>query len=133
MSTPASNSGVGSAADDARDADTVALRGGCPTTEFSRQFLQGMLDRMAVSFHKYGAVRIAYPDKVDAIASLKDRLDRYAATGNTEWLMDVGNFAMIEFMHPKHPNAHFEGTDSDASPGRRTVEGERMKRGNDDA
>jgi hypothetical protein len=32
--------------------------------------------------------------------------------------MDVSNFAMIEFMLPRHPQAHFQGTDDDASPGR---------------
>lgn len=117
----------------AHNAESIVLRCGCPKDEYSPRFLQGMLDRMTVSYHKYGAVRVAYPEKVDAIASLKQRLDRYAATGNTEWLMDVANFAMIEFKHPRHPEAHFEGTDSDASPGRTTVEGERMQRGNRDA
>ena len=73
---------------------------------------------MAVSFEKYGNVRDAYPDKVDAIASLKLRLTKYEETGNTEYLMDVGNFAMIEFMLPRHPNAYFKGEDSDSSPGR---------------
>jgi len=46
------------------------------------------------------------------------RMRKYAETGNTEWLIDAANFAMIEFMHPRHPHAHFTGTDDDASPGR---------------
>jgi hypothetical protein len=87
-------------------------------TEVSHQFMQGMADRMAVSYHKYGAVAEAYPVKVDAIESLKDRLFMYRRTGNTEWLIDAANFCMIEFMCPAHENAHFESTDSDASPGR---------------
>jgi len=86
-----------------------------PTSEFSDEFVQGMYDRMAMSFFKYGPVAKGYPDKVDAIASLKVRLERYAETGNTEWLMDVANFAMIEFMRPRHPKAHFRGTDSDST------------------
>jgi hypothetical protein len=77
-------------------------------TEVSVQFLQGMADRMAVSFHKYGPIVKAYPDDVDAIASLKKRLERYEEDGNTEWLQDVANFAMIEFMLPRHPQAHFD-------------------------
>jgi hypothetical protein len=32
--------------------------------------------------------------------------------------MDAGNCAMIEFMFPQHPNAHFRATDSTESPGR---------------
>lgn len=96
----------------------MPLPPGIPETEFSEEFVTGMRNRMAVSYHKYGAVADAYPHKVDAIASLGVRLSRYAETGNTEWLMDVANFCMIEFMHPRHPNAHFQGTDDDASPGR---------------
>jgi hypothetical protein len=86
-----------------------------PASEFSDTFVQGMYDRMAVSYWKYGKVADAYPAKVDAIASLHKRLERYAETGNTEWLMDVANFAMIEFMRPRHPQAHFEGTDNDTT------------------
>ncbi len=97
---------------------TINFPDGIPTSEFSREFAQGMADRMAVSFCKYGKVSEAYPNRVDAIKSLMQRLDRYQQTGNTEWLMDVANFAMIEFMHPKHPEAHFRATDSRESPGR---------------
>jgi hypothetical protein len=86
-------------------------------TEFSETFVKGMRDRMVVSFHKYGKVAQA-KGKVNFIASLTDRLRKYAETGNTEWLIDAANFAMIEFMHPSHPEAHFAGTDADASPGR---------------
>lgn len=94
---------------------------GEPDSEYSMSFLQGMVNRMIVSFHKYGKVKDAYPEKVDAIASLKVRLAKYEQDGNTEWLMDVANFAMIEFMHPRHGLAHFRSTDSDESPGRKFV------------
>ena len=100
-------------------------------TEVSEQFIQGMRDRMVVSFYKYGHLAEAYPEKVDAIGSLTERLRRYAADGNTEWLMDAANFAMIEFMRPRHPQAHFKGTDDDASPGRRSLQtGQLDKRDN---
>jgi hypothetical protein len=89
-----------------------------PESECSLGFLQGMVNRMCMSFFKYGKVKDAYPARVDAIASLKKRLEKYERDGNTEWLMDVANFAMIEFMHPKHPEAHFRSTDSAESPGR---------------
>src|SRR5687767_10779862 len=92
-------------------------------SEFSEQFVSGMKDRMVVSFYKYGPISAGFPDKVNAITSLTDRLRKYAETGNTEFLMDAANFAMIEFMHPAHPNAFFEGTDSDQSPGRRSRRG----------
>ena len=92
---------------------------GTPDTEYSMEFLQGMVNRMIVYFHKYGKVSDAYPAKVDALASLQKRLDKYAEDGNLEWLMDVANFAMIEFMRPRHKLAHFRATDSHESPGRK--------------
>lgn len=101
---------------------------GAPLTEFSPTFVQGMANRMIVSYAKYGAVADAYPDRVDAVASLKKRLERYEADGNTEWLMDIGNLAMIEFMRPRHPKAHFRATDSQESPGRTWSEGDSQKR-----
>jgi hypothetical protein len=96
----------------------IQLPAGAPASEFSEEFAQKMASRMATSFFKYGAVADAYPTKVDALASLKLRLAKYEETGNTEYLVDVGNFAMIEFMHPRHPDAHFKAEDSAASPGR---------------
>jgi hypothetical protein len=99
----------------------LKLSEGVPSSEFSRTFVQGMADRMAMSFFKYGRVAEGYPRRVDAIKSLKLRLEAYEETGNTELLMDVANFGMIEFMHPRHPKAHFKPTDSSESPGRMLV------------
>jgi hypothetical protein len=112
-----------------------------PDSEFCPQFVEGMKARMDVSFYKYGLVADAYPDKVNAIDSLMARLRLYAVgdekkgikPGNTEYLVDVANFAMIEFMHPRHPDAHFQGTDDDGSPGRvSTRTGKLDKRDNQD-
>lgn len=88
-----------------------------PESEFSKPFVQGMADRMAVSYFKYGPLAKNYPFPGNAIESLKNRLSKYAADGNTEWLMDAANFAMIEFMRPAHSKAHFRPTGSDESPG----------------
>jgi hypothetical protein len=102
---------------------TVKMGG--PMSEISPEFLQGMADRMSVSYHKYGKVADNVPAHTDVIENLKLRLKRYldgdparaVEAGNTEWLMDVANFAMIEFMHPAHPTAHFWSTNSSESPG----------------
>jgi hypothetical protein len=99
-----------------------------PASEFSPRFVQAMYNAMGVSHAKYGLVADAYPTKVDAIASLQKRLERYAETGNIEWLVDVANFAMIEFMHPRHTTAHFAPTDNVASPGR-VWEGNKVHQG----
>ena len=90
----------------------------CPTSEVDPVFLQGMANRMAVSFFKYGPAADGYPHVISALDSLRQRLSAYCETGNTEYLIDAANFAMIEFMLPAHPGAHFRATDSDGSPGR---------------
>ncbi len=89
-----------------------------PTSEFNVPFIQGMANRMAASWFKYGTHDDNADAKVDFLASLKTRLARYEEDGNTEWLMDVSNLGMIEFLHPSHPDAHFRATDSSESPGR---------------
>jgi|SRR5467141_1805875 len=120
---------------DAAHTTDVTIRVSSPISEVSVQFLQGMMDRMAFSFHKYGAVAKNYPTPFHAIDNLRQRLSKYDADGNTEWLMDVANFAMIEFMRPSHESAHFRPTDSDESPGLKTWSGEstqdpdRLRRG----
>ncbi len=98
-----------------------------PIAEFDKFFLQGMLDRVAQAFFKYGAMADAYPNRVDAIASLRKRVNNYAGNpeskgdegdGNMEWLIDASNFLMIEFKHPRHPKAHYRPTSTEESPGR---------------
>jgi hypothetical protein len=110
----------------------VTLPAHLPATEFSPDFVDKMMNRMSVSYHKYGPLADGFPAKVDAVESLKKRLEKYAETGNTEWLVDAANFAMIEFMRPRHPAAHFQGTDSHASPGRVTTEGKQTRKANDE-
>lgn len=95
-------------------------RFGAPASEFSELFVERMRTRMAVSYHKYGPVAEA-AGRIDALASLHQRLDRYRDDGNREWLVDAANFAMIESMFPQHPEAHYRATDSDESPGRTAV------------
>lgn len=84
--------------------------------EFSANFLQAMLDRMLMSYFKYGKVSEGFPRKVDALATLRSKLEEYERTKNTEMLVDVANYAMIEFMHPKLEGAHY--TPREASKGR---------------
>ena len=86
-------------------------------TEFDMRFVDAMQSAMSLSFYKYGPVAAGYPEKGDALKSLEKRIVKYRETGNAEWLVDAANFAMIEFMHPAHPEAHYRPTDSDETPG----------------
>jgi len=99
---------------------------GVPDTEQSEKFLQGMVSAMGVSFFKYGAVNDAYPQKVNALNSLETRLKLYreggevkgkrVEPGNRDYLIDVANFAMIEFMAPSREQ--YSANDDKNSPGR---------------
>lgn len=102
-------------------------------TEINVTFLQKMCNAMGMSLHAYGRIKDAYPKKVDAIKSLETRLQKYKDTGNTDYLVDVANFSMIEFTYPAHPNAYYKPTDSHESSGR-NFHGEldRSKRRNDE-
>jgi hypothetical protein len=103
----------------AKELHRIETRLAAPLSEWSPPFVQAMANRMAVSFHKYGLVAEAH-ETCDHVASLRQRLTKYEETGNTEWLVDVANFAMIESM--KHPD-NFRATDSDESPGRSRIDG----------
>lgn len=85
-------------------------------TEYSEEFDKLRKNRMIVSFYKYGPVKVNYKEGlIEAIPSLEKRLEMYKDTGNVEYLADIANFAMIEFMHPQHPKAHFAPTDDGKS------------------
>lgn len=94
----------------------VHLKAACPESEYNVEFLQGMLNRKSVSYLKYGAMEVN-SKFVDEVACMQERLQRYLDTGNTEWLMDVANFAMILFSHPDHDTAHYRPTSAEESPG----------------
>lgn len=85
-------------------------------TEYSNKFDEIRKKMMIVSYYKYGPLKANY-DKfkcIDALGSLELRLQKYKETGNTEFLADVANFAMIEFMFPSIPNARYTPTDNGA-------------------
>lgn len=86
-------------------------------TEFDWRFVDLMQSAMSLSFYKYGALAAGVPEKTDSLKSLQKRIAKYMETGNVELMVDVANFAMMEFMHPAHPKAHYIATDSDKSIG----------------
>lgn len=96
----------------------IKLKAAAPDSEYSTFFLQGMLNRMSVSYFKYGAVSDGFPLRMSALDSLRRALDSYVQTGNTEYLIDAANYSMIEFMHPAIAGATFAATDSDRALGR---------------
>lgn len=85
--------------------------------DYSTEFDTLRQNSMLQSHYKYGWMSDTYPELADAFGSLEKRVDLYRQTGNADWLVDIANFAMIEFMHPKHHKHHFRRTGSEESPG----------------
>ena len=85
--------------------------------DFSEAFVNKMKNAIEVSHYKYGWMSKTYPDLAQAYKCIQERLDLYLKTHNTECLVDVANFAMIEFMHPSFTDSRYTPTDSDKSPG----------------
>lgn len=85
-------------------------------TEYSERFDKIRKDMMIMSYYKYGPMKDNY-DKfkcMDALGNIEKRIQKYKETGNTEFLADVANFAMIEFMYPSIEGARYTPTDSGA-------------------
>lgn len=83
-------------------------------TEYCKKFDEIRKNMMVTSYFKYGPLKDNYGTYkcMDAIGNIKKRLDKYIETGNTEFLADVANFAMLEFMHPSIEGAKYQPTDS---------------------
>ena len=85
--------------------------------DYSNEFETLRQNAIIQSHYKYGWMSESYPELANAFGSLKKRIDLYEQTGNADWLIDIANFAMIEFMYPAHPAYHFRRTSSEESPG----------------
>lgn len=85
--------------------------------EYSTEFDKLRKSRVEVSYYKYGAARDNFGSgRVDAIGSLELCLEKFKKTGNTEYLLDVANYAMFRYMYPL-PGEYFKATDSNESAG----------------
>ena len=59
-----------------------------------------------------------FSDKLtNPIGNLELCLQKYKEPHNIEYLCDVANYAMFEFMYPKFDDAYFKATDSNESAG----------------
>lgn len=86
--------------------------------EYSDRFDQLRRNRVEVSYYKYGPSRANFATgNVQALPTMEKCIEKYNATGNTEYLLDAANYLMFEFMYPQHKKAHFKATDSKDSAG----------------
>lgn len=86
--------------------------------DYSERFDELRKHRVELSRLKYGSAKKNFREgNVKAIETMALCVDKYMATGNTEYLCDAANYLMFEFMYPQHPNSHFRATDSNESAG----------------
>lgn len=79
-------------------------------TTWDENFLKLMWNRLLMGRLRYGPKKGKAPAYAYA-KSIQDKIKLYVETGNTELLVDIGNYAMLEFRFGKHPNKHFAATD----------------------
>ena len=85
--------------------------------DFSAEFIEKMKNAIETSHYKYGFASKTYPELAQAYKCAKERLEEYEKTHNKEFLVDVANFVMLEFLYPAFPDAKYTPTDSDKSIG----------------
>ena len=85
--------------------------------DFSEEFVTKMKNSIELSFYKYGYSSKTYPELAQAYKCIRERLELYEKTHNTEYLVDIANFAMLEFKYPSFKDSDYIPTDSSKSPG----------------
>ena len=85
--------------------------------DFSLPFIEKMRNAIETSHYKYGWASKTYPELAQAYKCIEQRLEMYVKTHNKEYLVDVANFAMLEFLYPAFADAKYTPTDSDKSCG----------------
>ena len=70
--------------------------------DWSKEFITKMENAIETSHYKYGWMSDTYPELAQAVKCI---------------LVDIANFAMIEYKHPAYSDAHYTPQDSDKSPG----------------
>lgn len=85
--------------------------------DFSNSFIDKMKNAIEMSHYKYGWANKCYPELAQAYKCIRERLECYEKTHNKEYLIDVANFAMLEYLYPAFADAKYVATDSADSPG----------------
>lgn len=85
-------------------------------SEWSEEFENLQRNRLQMGAFRYGKMaktqeELAKKQPYLRVDSIRKRLDLYEKTGNKEYLVDISNLSMLEFVECHHPNAHFESID----------------------
>ncbi len=77
----------------------------------ARAFVLGMQNRLIMAGFRYARFADLEKRAFDFLEGIEKKLAAYKRTGNTEHLVDLANYAMLEWIWPSHPDAHFRAED----------------------
>jgi len=80
--------------------------------QWSEEFEKLMRNRLAMGGVRYGLF-IDDRQPFDHLSSIPKRLQRFKDTGNGEYLVDIANLCMAEFIDRNHTNFHMNSIDDD--------------------
>lgn len=80
-------------------------------TEWNAEFENLMRNRLLMGALRYGLMKDPEKAKYNYLEAMEDKIKQYRITGNDELLVDIGNYALLEFTLGRHPNKHFKATD----------------------
>jgi len=82
-------------------------------TTWDAGFLEKMFNRLLMGRLRYGTKRVT-KIRYNYTKPVGDKIRLYERTGNTELLVDIANYCMLEYRFGQHPNKHFAATDDEA-------------------
>lgn len=86
-------------------------------TDYSKTFDDKRKALVCQSYYKNGkASKNFSTGNVDALGCIEKCLEKFKETKNTEYLLDLANYAMFRYMWPQN-GEFFKHTDSDGSAG----------------
>jgi hypothetical protein len=77
-------------------------------TEWSTEFERMMRDALIVGAFRYGRLGEEGKPDYDRLEAMERRVREYQRSGNIECLVDIANFALLEYCEGKHPNRHID-------------------------
>ena len=80
-------------------------------SEWNNEFEELMRNRLIMGALRYGRIGASGKPHYERTNSMIKRLNKYSETGNKEFLVDVANLCMLEFVECHHPKAHFGSID----------------------
>lgn len=83
-------------------------------TEWSPRFERLMRNRMLMGALRYGPMEHERKvgSKWDLVGAMEKKIALYRQTGNTEYLVDLANYCLLEFELGHHPTKHWAALDN---------------------